>query len=150
MNICCCLVAKSCLTLCDPLDGSPPGSSVHGVSHTRILELVAISFSRGSSQPRDQTCKSFALAGRFFTTEWPGKLRMNMRIPWSWSEVALLCPTLCDLTDCSLPGFSIHGIFQARVLEWVAISFSRRSSQPRDQTWISSIAGTRFALWANT
>ena len=42
----------------------------------------------------------------------------------SESEVALLCPTLCDPTDCSLPGSSIHGIFQARVLEWVAIAFS--------------------------
>ena len=48
-------------------------------------------------------------------------------------EVAQLCPTLCDPMDCSLSGSSIHGIFQARVLEWVAISFPRRSSQPRDQ-----------------
>ena len=50
----------------------------------------------------------------------------------SESEVAQSCPTLCNPMDCSLPGFSIHGIFQARVLEWVAIFFSRRSSQPRD------------------
>ena len=42
------------------------------------------------------------------------------------------CPTLCDPMECSLPGSSVHGIFQARVLEWVAISFSRGSSQPRD------------------
>ena len=48
------------------------------------------------------------------------------------SEVAQSCPTLCDPVDCSLPDSSIHGIFQARVLEWVAISFSRGSSQPRD------------------
>ena len=44
------------------------------------------------------------------------------------SEVIQSCPTLCDPMDCSLPGSSIHGIFQARTLEWVAISFSRRSS----------------------
>jgi len=44
------------------------------------------------------------------------------------SEVTQSCPTLCDSMDCSLPGFSVHGIFQARVLEWVAISFSRVSS----------------------
>ena len=50
------------------------------------------------------------------------------------SEVAQSCLTLCDLIDCSLTGSSIHGIFQARVLEWVTISFSRRSSQPRDWT----------------
>ena len=44
------------------------------------------------------------------------------------SEVTQLCLTLCDPTDCSLPGSSVHGIFQARVLEWVAISFSKGSS----------------------
>ena len=48
-------VAQSCLTLCDPMDGSPPGSAVHGIFQARILVWVAISFSRGSSQPRDRT-----------------------------------------------------------------------------------------------
>ena len=51
-----CASAQSCPTLCDPMDCSPPGSSVHGVSQARTLEWVAISSSRGSSQPRDQTC----------------------------------------------------------------------------------------------
>ena len=55
---------------------------------------------------------------------------------------------LCDPMDCSLPGSSVHGILQARVLEWVAISFSRGSSQPGDQTRVSHIAGRRFTLWA--
>ena len=49
--------------------------------------------------------------------------------------------------DCSLPSFSVHGIFQARVLEWVAISFSRGSSQSRDRTWIASVAGRCFTIW---
>ena len=49
-------------------------------------------------------------------------------ILYSESEVAQSCPTLCDPMDCSLPSSSVHGIFQARVLEWIAISFSRRSS----------------------
>ena len=57
------------------------------------------------------------------------------------SEVAL-----CDPMDCSPPGSSVHGIFQARILEWVAISFSRGSSRPMDQTQISCIAGRRFNL----
>ena len=57
---------------CDPMDYSPPGSSVHGISQTRILEWVAISFFRGSSQPRDLTQVSY-VAGRFFTTEPTGK-----------------------------------------------------------------------------
>ena len=64
------------------------------------------------------------------------------------SEVAQLCPTLCDTKDGSLPGSSIHGIFQARVLEWVATSFSRGSSQPRDRTWVSRIVGRYFTIWA--
>ena len=64
----------------------------------------------------------------------------------SESEVAQSCLTLCDPMDCTLPGFSIHGIFQARVLEWVAISFSRGSSQPRDRIQVSRIAGRRFTL----
>ena len=51
------------------------------------------------------------------------------------SEVAQLCPTLCNPMDCSLPSSSVHGIFQAIVLEWIAISFSRGSSRPRDRTW---------------
>ena len=53
-----------------------------------------------------------------------------------------------DPMDCSLPGSSIHGIFQAKVLERVAISFSRGSSQPRDQTWVSCTAGRCFTFWA--
>ena len=48
------------------------------------------------------------------------------------SEVTQSCPTLCDPMDCSLSGSSVHGIFQARVLEWIAISFCRGSSQPRN------------------
>ena len=66
----------------------------------------------------------------------------------SESEVAQLCPTLCDRMDCSLSGSSIHGIFQARVLEWITISFSRGSSRPRNRTWVSRIAGRRFTVWA--
>ena len=61
-------------------------------------------------------------------------------------EVAQLCPTLCDPVDCSPPGSSLHGILQARVLEWVAISFSRGSSRPRDQTRVSHSPGRRFNL----
>ena len=60
-----CLAAQSCLTLCDPIDYSPPDFSVHGISQARILEWVAILFSRGSSQPRDRTEVS-CIAGRFF------------------------------------------------------------------------------------
>ena len=56
------------------------------------------------------------------------------------------CLSLCDLLDCSPPGSSVQGILQARVLEWVAISSSKRSSQPRVQTHISCIAGGFFTV----
>ena len=62
-------------------------------------------------------------------------------------EVAQSCPILCDPMDCSLPGSSIHGILWARIREWVAISISRRSSQPRDWTRVSRFASTHFTVW---
>ena len=62
--------------------------------------------------------------------------------------VAQSCPTLCDPMDCNPPGSSVHEIFQARILEWVAISFSRGSSQPRYQTQVSCTAGRFFTNWA--
>ena len=66
------LVTHHVQLFCDPMDCSPPGSSVHGILQERILEWVAISSSRGPSQPRDRTWVS-CIAGRFFTTEAVGK-----------------------------------------------------------------------------
>ena len=86
---------QSCPTLCDPIDGSPPGSTIPGSLQARTLEWVAISFSNA----------------------WKWKVK-------SESEVAQSCPTLSDPMDCSPPGSSIHGIFQARVLEWVPLPSS--------------------------
>ena len=65
---------------------------------------------------------------------------------WTWSHSVVF--DSCDPVDCSLPGSSVHGILQARILEWVAISFSRGSSQPRDRTRVSRIGGRHFNLWA--
>ena len=62
--------------------------------------------------------------------------------------VAQSCQTLWDRMDCSPRGSSVNGILQARKLEWIAIPFSRGSSQPRDQTWVSCIAGRFFTVWA--
>ena len=67
----------------------------------------------------------------------------NPHLPFR--EVAQSCLTLCDPVVCSLPGSSVHGIFQARILEWVAISFSRGSSRPKNRTWVSCIAGSTWA-----
>ena len=60
--------------------------------------------------------------------------------------VTQLCPPLCDPIDYSPPGSTVHGILQARILEWVAISFSRGSSRPRDRSRISCIAGIFFIV----
>ena len=85
--LCQCVCAKSlhlCLAVCDPMDCSPPGSSVHGILQARILEWVTMPFSRGSSQPKDRThvfCSS-CIAGRFFTAEPPGK-------PWCQKTLIL-------------------------------------------------------------
>ena len=65
-----------------------------------------------------------------------------------WNEVAQSFPTLCDPMDCSLPGSSVHGMFQARTLEWVAIAFSNPNLQPRDWIQVSHIVGRRSTSWA--
>ena len=62
--------------------------------------------------------------------------------------VTQACPTLCNPTDCSPPGFSAHGILQARILEWIAIPFSRGTSQPRDWALVSCLTGKFFTIWA--
>ena len=62
--------------------------------------------------------------------------------------VAQSCPTLCNPINCSPPGSSVHGIHQARILEWVATSVSRRFSQLRDRTWVSCRAGRFFTIRA--
>ena len=88
---------QSCPTLCNPIDSSPPGSPVPGILQARTTEWVAISFS----------------------SAWKWKVKVK-----SLSHVRLPVTPMSDPMDCSLPGFPIHGIFQARVLEWGAIAFS--------------------------
>ena len=61
--------------------------------------------------------------------------------------VAQSCLIICNPIDCRLPGSSVPGIFQAKIVEWVAIPFSRGSSRPRDWTWVSRIAGRSFTVW---
>ena len=83
----------------------------------------------------------------YCTSTLPGTyLSFSVNTFISWEEMELLsCGQLCSSMDCSLPGSTVHGIFQARLLEWVAISFSRGSFRPRDQTWVSHIAAAAAA-----
>ena len=86
--------------------------------------------------------------------DWPGKFKLvgeenrSSREYMCACSVAQSCPTPCDPMDCSPPGFSVHGISQARILEWVAISYSRGSSWPRDQTQVSCIGRRILYHWA--
>ena len=131
-------VAQSCPTLCNSVDYSLPGSSIHGILQARILEWVATAFSRGLSRSKDWTRVS-SITGRFLTI-WDTKKAYG-------GEVAQSCLTLCNPVDCNLLGFSVHGILQARMLEWVAISLSRGSSRPRDRAQVSCIVGRCFTVW---
>ena len=81
-----------------------------------------------------------------------GRLKQELFYCCVWKVrvlVAQSCPTLCDPMGCSLPGSSAHGILQARILECVAIPFSRGSCCPRHQTLVSSVAGRFFTIWVN-
>ena len=137
-----CVCAQLCPTLCSPMD------------HQAHLSLA---FSRQEcwswlpfSSPEDLLDpgikpKSPALAGRFFIPEPTMKPSVN---PVGDVIVIQLCPTLWDPMDRNLPGSSVHRILQAKILRWVAVSFSRGSSRPRDQSQVSYIAGGLFTNWA--
>ena len=118
-------LAQSCPTLSDPMDSSLPGSSVHGIFQARILEWAAISFSRGSSQPRDRTWVS-CIADRRFTV-WATREAQSLSIGFSkqkyWS--GLPCPPPGDLTDpwmepASLMSPALSGGFFTTSATWEA------------------------------
>ena len=94
---------QSCPTLCDPIDSSPPGSSVHGVFQPRILEWVAISFSRGSYQPRDRTLIA-CVVDRLFITEPPGK-PMYTRLDFKWITNKDLLYSTGNSAQCYVAGW---------------------------------------------
>ena len=72
----------------------------------------------------------------------------TMKMNYELCSVAQSCLTLCESMDCNPPGSCVYGIFQVRILDWVAIFFSRGSSAPRDPAWASCIAGVSFTIWA--
>ena len=146
-----------------------PGSSVHGILQVRRLEWVAISFSKRSYQPRDWAQASY-IVGEFLTTEPLGKPLLHVKssvqilgVQVDTTEntknkkqeqllliivlVAQSFPALWSY-DYSLPVSSVHGILQARILEWIAIPFSRWSSWSRNQIQVSCVAGRFFTIWA--
>ena len=134
------------------MDCSLPGFSIHGIFKARVLEWGAIAFSKSGLKTPIQCQFSLELARCSNSISHSNKLYFPLILSPVWkffpnpgteprsaalqtdslpSEplclVAQSCPTLCDPVNCSLPGFSIHGIFKARVLEWGAIAFSIQS-----------------------
>ena len=78
---------------------------------------------------------------------------ITLQLSWKYALCVLVtqsCPTLWDPMDCSSPGSSVHGIFQAKIQEYVAFPFSRESSQPRDQTQVFHVTGRFFTVWATS
>ena len=138
------------------MDRSLPGSSVHGFLQARKLEWVAISF----SHRRIYKGKNMLTLGCL--TEKKERLQNNTQSVTQrlWEThfhrknlckhvlVAQSCSAVCNPMACSLPVSSVYEIFQARILHWVAIPFSRESSWPRDQTWVSCISDRFFIVWA--
>jgi len=112
---------------------------------TVFINSTTISWTSKIYQPLYQ------VKGTALPSKWPPPRDKNI-----WQKhfagytvtVAQSCLTLCNPMDCSPPGSSVHGILQARILEWVAIPFSRGSSQLRDWTWVSHTVGRFFSIWA--
>ena len=115
--------AQLCPTVCNPMNCSPPGSSVHGVLQARILEWVApVGSPRGSSQPKGAVYVS-CIAGGFLTAEPLGNSFYWITVgPAAAAKSRQSCLTLCDSIDGSPPGSPVPGILRAKTLEWVAIS----------------------------
>ena len=117
------------------LQSEPPGSPISMVIYYSLVKFY---------------CRDLDIIRQKLAVNWVYFVKMNKELKFiaSESEVAQLCPTHFDPMDCSSPGSSFHGIVQARVLEWVAISFSRGSSWPTDRTQVSCIIGRCFTIWA--
>ena len=115
------LVTQSCPTLCNPMDCSPPGSSVHGDSPGKNTGMGCHALLQGIFQTQGLN-QGFLHCRQILQPLWK----------WKWSR--LVVSDCLRPMDCSPPSSSVHGILQARILEWVAIFFSRGSSWPRDRT----------------
>ena len=118
------MFTQSCPTLCDPRLLCPwnsPGKNPGIVEFRSPGDLP-----NPGIKPRSPSFQADSLP-----SEPPGKPKVKVQV-----LVAHTCQTLCNPMGCSPPGSPVHGVLQARILEWIAIPFSRGSPQPRDQTWV--------------
>ena len=163
----CMLCSQLCLTLCGPMDSGLSGSS--SFTRTNFTSMVWLSSdplgdvgfrsgtywwqgrASGREEKRYRTLDTQNLATWKKVLQW-GEAKVSSKgcvcvCVCVYVLVVQSCPTLCDPMNCSLPGSSVYGILQAKILEWVATTFSRESSQPRDWTQVSHIAGRFFTIW---
>ena len=170
VNKCLCMLcAQSCPTLCGPRDCSLSGSS--SFTRTNFTSMVWLSSdSLGDVGFRSGTYRWQGRASgreekRYRTLGTQNIATEKKVLQWAEAKVSSKgcecvcvcvcvcvrvvqsCPTLCDPMKCSLPGSSVHGILQAKVLEWVATAFSRESSRTRDWAQVSHIVGRFFTIW---
>ena len=170
-------VAQSCPTLRDPMDCSPPGSSIHGIFQARVLEWGAIDDNRGfdrmeeqregeraagwrREQEKKETFVSFVPTVSHLYHSWCfGNIHLFNSQTKNLGEVELsllcvcakllhLCPTLCDPMDCSPPGSSVHGILQAGILEWIAMPLPGDLPDPGIKFMSLALAGGFFTTSA--
>ena len=153
-----CLVSQSCPTLCDPMDCAHQAPLSIGIVQARILEWIAISFSKDlpnpGTEPRFLTLQADSLLseppGKPKNTE-VGSLFLLRGIFPTNNQTGVSCIAGRFFTSWATretQKYSVHGILQARILEWVAMPFSRGSSQPRDhQTQVFHIASGFFTIW---
>ena len=136
---CVCSVTQSCPTVCDPMDGSPQAPLSMEFSRQEywsgLLFLTSGDLPNPGIKPKSHvSCTGWGIL--YHCAIWEAHRRyMKVKVK--------LAPTLCNPMN-----YRVRGIFQARILEWVAIPFSRGSSQPRDRTQVSHNAGRFFTSWA--
>ena len=137
---------QSCPTLWDPMDCSPPGSSVYGILQARILEWIAMPSSRGSSWPKDWTWVC-CIAGGFFTTASLGNVPFTQLLIAAASTSLQLCPTLCDPIEGSPPGPPVPGILQARTR--VGCRFLLQCMKGKSESQVAQSCPTLATPWTS-
>ena len=137
-----CSVTQSCLTLCNPMDYCPLGSFVHEFSRQEYCSGLPFPSPGNLLHPGTEPVFPIWQLDSLSLSH----LESPEHLLCLLCSVVQLCPILCSPVDCSRLGSSVHGILQARILEWVARPSSEGSSRPRDRTQVSLIAGRFFTI----
>ena len=111
---------------------------------TELVHTVAIKYFSSHSLQHSSCNVYLVLQEQSDLQKWGPQSLVPFFLVKNIKKVTQLCPTLCNPMDGNLPGSSVHGILQARILEWVAVPFTSGSSQPRNRTGVSCIAGGFF------